>query len=43
MQLVTQANQRVRTQRKNQRIDMKICLLKFGITTHDPYISVEVA
>jgi hypothetical protein len=27
----------------NQRVDMKICLLKFRITTHDPYVSVEVA
>jgi hypothetical protein len=27
----------------NQRIDMTICLLKFKITTHDPYVSVEVA
>jgi hypothetical protein len=27
----------------NKRIDTGICLLKFGITTCDPYVSVEVA
>jgi hypothetical protein len=29
--------------KKNQKIDTMIYLLKFEITTRDPYVSVEVA
>jgi hypothetical protein len=31
------------TKKANQKMNMMICLLKFGINTRDPFVSVEVA